>query len=100
MGSQNLKPSFITCEKCGKRLIERQRNGIFHFMFGKPKNETTFVPVDIFIQGNIKIKCTRRSCNHWQILSYLPPGFEISNQSDNVPKTPTVQVDKQINESR
>ena len=74
MGNDDLKPPvFITCEKCGKRLIERKKNGIFHFIFGKPnKDGNLFIPVDIYIQGNVKIKCLRRSCGHWQTLNYFP----------------------------
>jgi hypothetical protein len=89
MGSRNVKPEFITCEKCGKRIIERMRNGLWHFIFGKSGgNGSEFIPVDMFIQGNIKIKCLRRSCGHWQVLNYFPPTF----QSEDIPKTPTVQA--------
>ena len=49
------KGTFIACEKCGKRLIERKRNGIWHFIFGKPGgNGNSFIPVEMFIQGNLK----------------------------------------------
>jgi len=67
------KNNFEVCEKCGKRLIERMPNGLWHFIFGKPKDEfKTFVPVEMFIQGNLKIKCLRRSCGHWNTLNYFP----------------------------
>jgi len=77
MGSQNLVKNFILCEKCGKKLIERKRNGILHFIFGKPSgNGNSHVPVELYIQGNIKIKCLRRSCGHWQTISYFPSVFQ------------------------
>ena len=69
---QKIKPSFEVCEKCGKRLIERMPNGLWHFMFGKPKEGETSAPVEMYIQGNLKIKCLRRSCGHWNILNYFP----------------------------
>jgi ribosomal protein L37AE/L43A len=75
MGNQDLK-NFITCEKCGKKLIERQKNGIWHFIFGKPNKGSAFIPVEMYIQGNVKIKCLRRACGHWNTLSYFPMVFE------------------------
>jgi hypothetical protein len=82
MGTGNLKKSFIVCEKCGKRLIERMPNGVFRFIFGKPGEGSSEAPVDLFIQGNVKIKCLRRNCGHWQILTYLPNVFQSSNLED------------------
>ena len=79
----NEKGQFIACEKCGKRLIERKRNGIWHFIFGKPGgNGNSFIPVEMFIQGNVKIKCLRRSCGHWQVLNYFPTVFQSEDFSD------------------
>ena len=76
MGSSNVGISgttFITCKKCGKKLIERRQNGLWHFIFGKPGgNGNNFIPVEMFIQGNIKMKCLRRTCGHWQTLNYFP----------------------------
>ena len=78
-----MKPIFITCSKCGKRLIERKKNGIFYFLFGKPANGSdNFIPVEIYVQGNIKIKCIRRTCGHWQTLSYFPGVFEIKEDKN------------------
>ena len=86
MGSNHVKSAFITCEKCGKKLIERQSNGLWHFIFGKPKdNGGNFVPVEMFIQGNIKMKCLRRTCDHWQTLNYFPNAF-VETQSAEAPK--------------
>jgi len=78
-----MKPIFITCSKCGKRLIERKKNGIFYFLFGKPANGSdNFIPVEIYIQGNIKIKCIRRTCGYWQTLTYFPNVFQSEDNSE------------------
>lgn len=90
MGNDNLN-NFIHCDKCGKKLIERRKNGIFHFLFGKTGDSKSAPPVDMFIQGNIKIKCLRRSCGHWQILSYLPNAFQSGNTESDC-------ADKNFNE--
>ena len=81
MGSSNLN-TFIVCERCGKKLIERMPNGVFHFIFGKPGEGRTEAPVDLYIQGNIKIRCIRRTCGHWQILSYLPNLFQSGDKPE------------------
>lgn len=68
--------NFVICEKCGKRLIERKDNGIWHFAFGKFRdkegNLTGRTPVDIYIYGSLKIRCLRRTCGHWNILNHFP----------------------------
>jgi len=66
------KRSFILCEKCGKKLIERTPNGLYHFVFGRNPNDPGNPPVDIWVHGNLKIKCLRRNCNHMNILNYFP----------------------------
>lgn len=67
---------FLTCEKCGKRLIERQPNGIFCFIFGKKRDKDgklyEFCPVEILIHGSIKMRCLSRECGHWNIFNYFP----------------------------
>lgn len=83
MGSNHLN-TFITCERCGKKLIERKTNGIFHFIFGKPGEGNVIAPVEMFIQGNIKIRCLRRSCGHWTVLSYLPNVFDKAENKDEM----------------
>jgi hypothetical protein len=83
MGSGNVDSAFISCEKCGKRLIERQKNGLWRFIFGKPKDDGNgFIPVEMFIQGNIKMKCLRRSCGHWQVLNYFPNAFVVPQSGE------------------
>jgi len=63
--------SFIRCEKCGKKLIARQGNGIWHFRFGRSEDGGE-PPVDMKIYGSIKMKCLRRSCRHINILNHFP----------------------------
>lgn len=70
---------FISCEVCGKKLIERKPNGIFHFMFGRSKVGSI---VDIEIYGSVKMVCSRRSCRHVNIFNYFPKtGESVSNES-------------------
>jgi hypothetical protein len=57
--------TFVNCDKCGKRLIER-KNNIWHFAFGKSIDGPP--PVELFIIGTVKIKCIRKSCGHWNVL--------------------------------
>jgi len=67
---------FYLCEKCNKKLIERGDNGMWHFVFGKTKDEegklTGIPPVDMHIWGSIKMRCIRRGCGHWNVLNFLP----------------------------
>jgi len=66
-----------TCEKCGKKLIHRLPNGLFHFVFGKKRdkegNLLSFTPVDMLIHGSIKMRCLSRECGHYNIFNYFPP---------------------------
>lgn len=68
--------SFIFCERCGKKLIAREPNGLFHFVFGKRKKEDgslgEFSPVEILVHGSLKMRCLARGCGHWNILNYFP----------------------------
>lgn len=67
---------FLTCEKCGKRLIERQSNGLFYFVFGRKKDKIgklyEFCPVEMFIHGSVKMRCLSRECGHWNTFDYFP----------------------------
>lgn len=67
-----MEKQFVLCEKCGKRLIERQPNGLWHFCFGRDPEHPGEPPVNILIHGNLQIKCLRRSCGHVNTLNYLP----------------------------
>jgi len=71
MPGQREKTSFIYCEKCGKKLLERKPKGVWHFRFGKipGRNETI---VDILFYGSLMFKCTRRSCGYVNTLNFFP----------------------------
>ena len=62
--------SFIHCEKCGKKLIERLPNGLWRFRFGK--RDSSEPVVDMEIHGSLKMVCIRRTCRHPNILHYFP----------------------------
>jgi len=71
----------IYCSKCGKKLIQRLPNGLWHFIFGKTSAEDKMIsmlsPVEMLIYGSLKMKCIRRSCrsrypDHWNILNFFP----------------------------
>lgn len=51
---------FVKCDLCGKKLIVKNDDGTLHFIFGKKFGDAP--PVDITIDGNIKIKCIRNGC--------------------------------------
>jgi hypothetical protein len=76
VGCKGMNKSFRSCKRCGKRLIVRMPNGIWCFQFGRKNNKDgtpdEYVPVEIFIHGSLKIKCLKRSCNHWNIFHYFP----------------------------
>lgn len=80
MGSEDVKDpiTFLHCEKCGKNVIERMPNGLFHFVFGKRRDKEgilqEFNPVEMFIHGSIKIRCLSRHCGHVNIFNYFPFG--------------------------
>lgn len=62
--------SFVYCEKCGKKLIERKPNGIWCFKFGKREDRKPVVDIEIY--GSVKMKCTKASCRHTNILNFFP----------------------------
>lgn len=73
------KKNFIVCEKCGKKLIERLPNGLFKFVFGGKQYPP---PVELYVHGSIKMRCLRRSCAHWNVISFLPNFNSPVYQSD------------------
>ena len=79
------KSIFIYCEKCGKKLLERKPNGIWHFKFGRIQGKDETI-VDILFYGSMKFKCTRRSCGHVNTLNFLPGAPEESNFRINHPQ--------------
>ncbi len=60
----------VRCEKCGKKLMTRNDNGLWHFMFGRygPDNKPV---VDMIIHGSVKITCIKKSCRHINVLNFL-----------------------------
>jgi len=85
MGKPNR--SYFRCSICGKLLMERQSNGLWHFLFGRrpEESETVQFPVDMLIHGSIKMKCLRRSCrakspDHWNVLNFFPHTQPPSNR--------------------
>jgi hypothetical protein len=77
MGGNNMNENrtFITCEKCGKKLIERKSNGLWYFLFGKRFDKDGIEgppPVEIYVQGSLRMRCLRRTCGHWNYLHYFP----------------------------
>ena len=65
------KSAIIYCEKCGKKLLERKPNGIWHFKFGRVQGKDETI-IDILFCGSLKFKCPRRSCGHVNVLNYFP----------------------------
>lgn len=61
---------FIHCEKCGKKLIERMPNGLLRFSFGGLPEP----PVEMLIAGAVKMRCLRKSCKHWNEVTFFPGG--------------------------
>ena len=63
------KTSFVYCEKCGKKLLERQPNGVWRFRFGRIQKSDETV-VDILFYGSLRFKCTRRTCGFVNVLNF------------------------------
>lgn len=62
--------SFVYCEKCHKKLLERLPNGLWRFIFGG--KSAASAPVDLTISGSVRIKCLRKSCKHINVFNYFP----------------------------
>lgn len=71
---------FIFCEKCGKKLLTRLPNGLWQFKFGKREGSSEPV-VDMEIHGSLRMKCTRRTCKHVNVLHYFPQPSEDVEQT-------------------
>ncbi len=65
------KTSFVYCEKCNKKLLERKPNGVWRFRFGRIQGKDETI-VDILIYGSLQFKCTRRTCGHINTLNFFP----------------------------
>lgn len=86
---QQVKRSFFRCEKCGKKLIERLPNGLWRFVFGKPNENSRFIPVEMKIHGSLVMRCLRRTCRrefpeHWNTLNFFPANNRL-NEAINPP---------------
>jgi hypothetical protein len=72
----DVKESFYFCEKCGKKLIKRLPNGLWHFAFGRRKSVNGEIgnkcPVNIFVHGSIRMQCLSDSCRHVNTFTYFP----------------------------
>lgn len=79
MGGRDLTPNnknFITCEACGKTLIEKREDGMFRFRFGSGRDgmqepSSQGPPVDMIIHGSIKMRCWHKKCRAWNTVNYL-----------------------------
>lgn len=80
MDSNHKKKHMHTCSICGKVLIERKSNGLWYFVFGKgfsDNQRNIFIPVELYLHGNLKMRCLRRSCrkahpDHWNVFNFWP----------------------------
>lgn len=82
------KKMFYRCSICEKILIERRPNGLWYFVFGKNRE---FIPVEMHIHGNLKMRCLRRSCrrkypNLWNVFNFFPN--PISSIDDEIESPP------------
>ena len=68
---------FIKCSFCGKKLIKRMPSGVFKFEFGNRVGDSP--PIDMLIQGNIKMRCIRKTCKEWNEIHMFPSEFKIIN---------------------
>ena len=59
------------CEKCGKKLLIRQENGLWKFLFGRYGKENIPV-VDMEIHGSVKMVCIKKSCRHPNVFDFFP----------------------------
>ena len=68
------KSSFYVCKHCGKRLIQRQSNGVWKFCYGRnPKfSSSPFPPVEIYIFGSLKMRCISSKCGEMNTFNFFP----------------------------
>jgi hypothetical protein len=59
---------FIHCEQCGKKLIFRRDDGTVVFRFGKSHKEKPIVDMEIVGDGEVRLHCLRRNCEHVTVL--------------------------------
>jgi len=73
--------SFVFCEKCGRKLLQRMENGMWLFKFGKKSDNSPLVQMAIY--GSLQMSCFRRECGHINVLNFFP----------NVPNAPIAPID-------
>jgi hypothetical protein len=54
----------IYCDRCGKPLIHRLADGSLEFVFGGKQDAQYGPPVQMWIFGEIRMKCWREYCRH------------------------------------
>jgi len=84
---------WIKCAKCGKKLLKRLPNALFEFKFGRRDDDDGRPPVDIVIQGNLKIRCLRRGCGHETIINFFPL---IENTEKNIKALKDFSINDQL----
>lgn len=86
--SFDTKEGWHFCAKCGKKMIKRLPNGLWHFAFGRRKWMTGSTgnkcPVNLFIHGSVRIQCLSESCRYMNTFTYFPnnPVKSESNESE------------------
>lgn len=76
----NEKGSFMFCEKCGRKLLQRMENGTWLFRFGKRNGGEPLIQMAIY--GSLQMMCFRRECGHLNVLNFFP----------NVPRLETAET--------
>ena len=69
---------WVVCEKCGKRLMRRRKNGIFEFKFGKQRQNKKGCVVQMEILGSIRMKCIGENCDHVNQFEFFPQGLNVN----------------------
>jgi len=76
----------ILCEGCNQPLIQRLSNGIWKFKWGAQRKvdedgndlgRSMWTPIEFLAHGSLRLKCFRKSCAHWNELTFLPNVNEI-----------------------
>jgi hypothetical protein len=68
-----MEENVVLCANCGKPLIKRLPNGLWHFVFGRQIGGNR-PAIDMFVQGNIHLRCWRSECGFLNKLNYFPKG--------------------------
>jgi len=78
--------SWLRCEKCGKKLLQRMPNGLFSFKFGRTNDVDNTPIVDLKVHGSLTMLCLKRDCRHRNVFNYFPPTISIENNKE--PQSP------------